>query len=362
MLPLKPFMALACSVLATTNLHAEPPGYQPIHPTAATTGHTASPLYGARPTDRERSFIREMQQSLSPQGKGTPPTVIGSPPMEAGSPESATQQQHLRHSFIVDIYAADVGGVPSDLSLIQQLQICHNDTCHPIALSASRQALKDNTQGEASLIGTATLPAIPDIEETSIIEINRITLRSEHRGQQGGTEMQSLTLHRPVRLFSILPGARIFIGLNAQTSCQGSPCLKLDSADTTLTPLHNDGQYLHYNPATGMDRTLPHGIRLQLPRHMTDGVQIIVTNIQTSPAHDYPDMSFAIHDTMKAKAIVHMSRIHGLPSNGPAASTGQATTAMPDAKEERILEISGAGRIVNGTFSPIQGPDHPSHQ
>ena len=174
--------------------------------------------------------------------------------------------------------------------------------------------------------------------------------------------MQSLALARPVRLFSILPGARIFIGLNAQTSCQGSTCLKLDSADTTLTPLHNDGQYLHYNPATGMDRALPHGIRLQLPRHMTDGVQIIVTNIQTSPAHDYPDMSFAIHDTMKAKATVHMSRIRGLPSNGPAASTGHATTAMPDAKEERILEISGAGRIVNGTFSPAQGPDHPSHR
>ena len=66
MLPLKPFMALACSVLATTNLHAEPPGYQPIHPTAATTSHAASPLYGARPTDQERSFIREMQHSLSP--------------------------------------------------------------------------------------------------------------------------------------------------------------------------------------------------------------------------------------------------------------------------------------------------------
>ena len=131
MLPLKPFMALACSVLATTNLHAEPPGYQPIHPTAATTGHTASSLYGARPTDQERSFIREMQQSLSPQGKGTPPTVIGSPPMEAGGPESTTQPQHLKHSFIVDIYAADVGGVPSDLSLLQQLQICHNNTCHP---------------------------------------------------------------------------------------------------------------------------------------------------------------------------------------------------------------------------------------
>ena len=65
MFPLKPFMALACSVLATTNLHAETPGSQPIHPTAATTGHTASSLYGARPTDRERSFIREMQQSLS---------------------------------------------------------------------------------------------------------------------------------------------------------------------------------------------------------------------------------------------------------------------------------------------------------
>lgn len=359
MLPLKPCMALACSVLATTNLHAEPPGSQPDHPTTAS--HAASPLYGARPTDQERSFIREMQQSRSPQGKGTPPTVIGSPPMEAGGPESATQK-HLNRSFIVDVYAADVGGVPSDLSLIQQLQICRNDTCHPIALSASRQALKDNTQGEASLIGTATLPAIPDIEETSIIEINRITLRSGHRGQQGDAEMQSLALARPVRLFSILPGARIFIGLNAQTSCQGSTCLKLDSADTTLTPLHNDGQYLHYNPATGMDRTLPHGIRLQLPRHMTDGVQIIVTNVQTSPAHDYPDMSFAIHDTMKAKATVHMSRIRGLPSNGPAASTGHATTAMPDAKEERILEISGAGRIVNGTFSPIQGPDHPPHQ
>ena len=267
-----------------------------------------------------------------------PQTVNGTSAIgEKGSGEGASgaSNDFLNKPRRIEVYATDVGPIPSVLSTMPMLEVCSAEACHPVILRRDIGTLTRNDEGQASLIGVAEMP---------VTRIERIRLHVQTgSGREETAELDEIALVRPLPLLKVAPGARVFIGLQTQSACSHASCVRLDSADAVWLLGHEGSQHSFYNPRTALDRNLGSGVQIHLPAGMVQGVRIVTTSVRKQKSI-YPDVIFKIEGPVIKNGIVRIR-----PNiNKDASRQGKDKLAQED-EMDRMVEVGAGGvRILNG--------------
>lgn len=298
---------------------------------------------GSRLTEEEAIFVRDIEKGRGSERLSGIPNISGA---GQGGYENKEIESEEDREKIIELYVADLGGV--DLSFIGKMELCGNGKCYGVNLSREVNGSRENGDGVASLIGRIVLPRDSDprdLDKKRVLQIDEVRLQSKTK--KGGDGIwQALNLSRPIRIFGPVPGARVLVGISHKSSCQDDGCLVLDSVDSVLTPVHNEGQYLFYNPKIAVDKELPSGVHVYLPRGMTDGVQIVVANVMYSPdAEKHPTVTFSIHGHVKRPAVVTVRGMGGKNKN----------SNFPGDRKGYSVRVYGPGKVVDGKFEASRG-------